>query len=164
MEERSPRRNGAGTVGLITAPARNKRSDRVKFLPRVDGRTLMARRWQELATNLIIDQGGEDHCSSAKLILVKRLAAVGAMLEEFEARYISGDAIDIDKYISLSQLAARLANSIGLSRKARTVPELSDYIASQGYASGLDDEQPRRGNRERLSRTIEHDAEEDDDD
>jgi hypothetical protein len=116
----------------------------VEFLPGIDGRTLMARRWQELATNLIVDQGGEESCSTTKLILLKRLAATAAMLEELEARYISSDPIDIDKYISLSQLAARLANTIGLARKAKSVPDLGEYING------------------RRSRVIEHDDAEDD--
>lgn len=166
MEDSRSTRNGAGKVGLITTPARSKRSDRVQFLPRVDGRTLMARRWQELASNLIGDAGGADHVSTAKMILLKRLAATAAMLEEIEARYISSAPVDVQEYIALSQLAARLANSVGLSRKARQVPDLNEYLASRNYANGHTNDEgdvPPRHRRVIRGRIIEHDDPSDED-
>jgi hypothetical protein len=113
----------------------------------------VARRWFDIAANILADQGGADHVSEARLHLVRRLAAVTTMAEQLEAKHVAGDPIDMDKYLSLVNAAVRLSNTIGLSRKAKQVPSLSEIEAE--YSA-------RNGNRR--VRLIEHDDEEDDDD
>jgi hypothetical protein len=146
-------------------PSRNKRSDRREHLPNIDGRTLLARRWQQHAADIISDQGGSD-ISTARLFLCKRLAAISAMVEDLEAAHVRGEPIDFNVYLSMVQVQVRLSNTLGLNRRTKKVLSPRDYLASQtnGYANGHTDDEddeaptPRRVIR---SRIIDH---EDDDD
>jgi len=90
--------------------------------------------------------------STARLFLCKRLAAVSAMIEEIEGKYVAGKKIDTAEYISLVQAATRLSNTIGINRRAKDItPPSLDEIENE-YGS-------RRSNgRVRL---IEHEEEDD---
>lgn len=66
--------------------------------------------------------------SEAKLHLVKRLAALVAMIEEIEASFIAGKKIDMDCYLSMVNASVRLTNTIGVARKSKIVPDLDDYL------------------------------------
>lgn len=65
------------------------------------------------------------------------------MVEDIEAAHVRGESIDINAYLSMVQVATRLANTIGLNRRTKKVLSPQEYLASQ---------------------TIEHDDGEDDDD
>lgn len=82
--------------------------------------------------------------STARLFLCKRLAALSAMIEEIEGKYVAGKKIDTPEYLSLVQTATRLSNTIGLKRRSKAIPNLDEYL---------------KGNRSHL---IEHDDGEDD--
>lgn len=132
-----------------SAPARSTRtrvSNHHELLPGVDGRTLVARRFRDLCANFISDQGGADQISEARLHLVRRLSAITAMIEELEAKYVRGESIDMDGYLSMVNTATRLSNTVGLNRKSKQVPDLDAYL------------------RNRRPTAIEHDDAEDDDD
>lgn len=84
--------------------------------------------------------------STARLFLCERLAAVSAMIEEIEGNYVAGKKIDTDAYLAMVNTAVRLSNTLGLNRRAKSVPDLGEYING------------------RRSRVVEHDDAEDDDD
>lgn len=117
-----------------SAPSRDRHA-RVEFLPNVDGRTQLARRWQQFASDIVADQGGADNVSTTRLFLCKRLAAVSAMIEDVEAAHLRGEPINHELHLSMIQTSVRLANTIGLNRKTKAVPTLEEYLGN-----------PRNGN------------------
>lgn len=91
--------------------------------------------------------------SEARLHLCKRLAAVNTMIEQLEAKFIAGESIDMDKYLAMVNTAVRLSNTLGLNRRTKSIPNPRDYLQGK-YGNG------NRNARVRLSRTIEHDPDE----
>lgn len=63
--------------------------------------------------------------------MVRRLASVTAMIEALEARYAAGEAINHDLHLSMIQTSVRLANTIGLNRKQKNIPDLETYLGSK---------------------------------
>jgi hypothetical protein len=88
----------------------------------------MARRWRDITLAIISDQGGLENISEARQHLVRRLAAITSMLEETEAKYVRGEPIDTDAYLSMVNTATRLSNTIGLNLRTKRVPDLGEYI------------------------------------
>jgi hypothetical protein len=123
-------------VGI--APVRRNRHARSRVtngsdvLPGVDGRTMIARRFYDVLQSLIADQAGLDRCSEAKLQLIRRFAASAVMAEELEAKLARGEQIDITQHAALSSTLVRLAQRIGIERRARNVtPSLNQYLAGK---------------------------------
>jgi hypothetical protein len=100
-------------------------------LPGVDGRTLLARRYQDLVANLTADAGGDAGMSEARRQLIRRFAALAVLAESTEARLALGEPIDLSEYCSISSTLVRLASRLGLNRAAKLVPQLRDYIEAK---------------------------------
>jgi hypothetical protein len=141
-----------------SAAARARTTNRDIYLPGVDGRSTVARRYHDITIAVISDQGGLDNMSELRLHLCKRAAAVNTLIEQMEARIVAGEPIEQDKYVSLIQASIRLSNTLGLNRKAKAVPDLDDYLRSKGYSTEPTSRRVIRG------QVIEHDDGEDDDD
>jgi hypothetical protein len=65
------------------------------------------------------------------LQLIRRFAMAVVMVEQIEARLIEGGSIDIDEHAKLSATLVKLSARIGLTRHAKQVPSLSEYLASR---------------------------------
>ncbi len=94
-------------------------------LPDVDGRSLIARRYRDIADAIIVDQGGADQCSESRLQLVRRFAAASVLAELLEARLARGEQIDITEHATLSSTLVRLAAKIGIDRVAKDIGIMS---------------------------------------
>jgi uncharacterized membrane protein YccC len=114
----------------LRAPALRARiTNHRDLLPGLDGRTSAARRFRDLVSRYIADQGGLDRCSEVKLGLMRRLAAIVVQAEQLEARMVNGEQIDISQLCTLASTTVRLSQRLGLERKQRDVtPSLSDLI------------------------------------
>jgi hypothetical protein len=100
-------------------------------LPDVDGRSVIARRFRDIANAVLADQSGADQCSEARRQLIRRFAAAAVLAERLESRLANGEQIDIAEHATLSSTLVRLAQRIGIDRVPRDVtPSLSEYIAS----------------------------------
>jgi hypothetical protein len=98
-------------------------------LPGVDGRSAVARRYRDLASQIVADQGGLDRCSEARLQLIRRFAAASVLAEQLEARLANGEGIDVAEHAALASTLVRLAAKIGIDRRAKpVVPSVRDYI------------------------------------
>ena len=54
------------------------------------------------------------------------------MLEDQEARYLSGNGVDLGEYCTLVNAQRRVLSDIGLERRVRDVtPKLSDYLEAK---------------------------------
>ena len=121
--------------------ARSRISNGVDLLPGIDGRSLVARRYRDIANAILADQSGSDQCSEARRQLIRRFAAASVIAEQLESRLANGETISIVEHSTLSSTLVRLAARIGIDRVPRDVtPSVSDYIAAISKTSTIDDE------------------------
>jgi hypothetical protein len=112
--------------------AKSRVSNGSDVLPNVDGRTMLARRYRDIAGALVADAGGVDSCSETKIQLIRRFSAAAVLAESLEARLANGEQIDIAEHALLSSTLVRIAQRIGMDRRAKTiVPTLSEYLGAR---------------------------------
>jgi hypothetical protein len=98
-------------------------------LPGVDGRTVIFRRFKDIARQIAKDQGGLEELSEVRLQLVRRFAAAAVTAERLEAKLADGGDLNIDEHSRLVSSMVRLAARIGVDRRSKNVtPMLSDYL------------------------------------
>ena len=109
--------------------ARSRVTNGSDVLPGVDGRSLIARRYHDISTAILADQGGPDDISESRLQLIRRFAAAAVLAEQMEARLANGEQIDITQHSTLSSTLVRLATRIGIDRRSRDItPTLTDLL------------------------------------
>jgi hypothetical protein len=110
--------------------ARSRISNGHDVLPNVDGRSIIARRYRDITTAILADQGGADVCSESRTQLIRRFAAAAVLAEQLESRLANGEQVDINEHATLSSTLVRLAQRIGIDRIPRDIsPTLSDIAA-----------------------------------
>ena len=73
-----------------------------------------------------------DQCSESRLQLVRRFAAAAVLAEQMESRLANGEQIDIQEHALLCSTLTRLAQRIGIERRAKEVtPSVSEYLAAK---------------------------------
>jgi len=108
---------------------RSRISNGRDLLPDVDGRSVIARRYRDIANAILVDQGGIDHCSESRKQLIRRFAAAAVLAEQLESRLANGEQVDIAEHATLSSTLVRLAQRIGIDRVPRDVtPSLAEYL------------------------------------
>ena len=111
------------------ASARSRISNGADILPDVDGRSAVARRYRDIAAQIIADMGGASQCAEARIQLIRRFAAAAVLAERLEAQLANGHSIDITDHALLCSNLVRLAQRIGIDRRSRdTTPSLSQYL------------------------------------
>jgi hypothetical protein len=109
--------------------ARSRVSNGRDMLPDIDGRSIVARRYRDIASAILVDQGGVDRCSESRIQLIRRFAAAAVLAEQLESRLANGEQIDIAEHATLSSTLVRLAQRIGIDRVARDIsPSLGDLL------------------------------------
>ena len=109
--------------------ARSRVSNGRDVLPNIDGRSLIARRYRDIVTAVVGDQGGIAHCSESRTQLIRRFAAAAVLAEQMESKLANGEEISIQDHALLCSTLVRVAQRIGIDRRARTiVPDLKDYL------------------------------------
>jgi hypothetical protein len=100
-----------------------------KFLPQVDGRSVLARRFRDIASALITDQGGPELLSEARNQIIRRMAAAATVSEQLEADTARGNPLDLNAHALLTNAICKCADRIGIDRRSKTVgPMLSDIL------------------------------------
>ena len=103
-----------------------------ELLPDIDGRSIIARRYRDIISAILVDQGGADQCSESRTQLIRRFAAAAVLAEQMESRLANGEQIDIQEHATLSSTLVRLAQRIGIDRVAKDItPSLDQYLANQ---------------------------------
>lgn len=117
------------------APARPEARSRITngqtILPNIDGRSVVARRYRDLCAALVTDSGGIEACSESRLQLIRRFAALAVQAEALEARLANGEQIDLSEHALISSTLVRLVSRLGIARRAKTVPSLTEYLAAK---------------------------------
>ena len=137
MRRRSPRHR--------SSKQRSRMTNGTALLPDIDGRSAIARRLKDITSAIVADQGGAEQCSESRLQLVRRFAAAAVIAEQMESRLANGEQIDIEEYALLCSTLTRLAQRIGIDRRAKDVtPSLSEYLAENyGQQRAQSDEEAR---------------------
>ena len=101
---------------------------RTKFLSLgdLDGRTGAAKRVRDLIRQIETDLGSDP--STAQRQIITRVALTSVMIEDVEARYLRGQAIDPLIHATLCNSLRRLLETIGLQRVPRDVSPSLDQI------------------------------------
>jgi hypothetical protein len=109
--------------------ARSRVSNGADILPDVDGRSLVARRFRDIASAITGDQGGAAHLSEARLQLIRRFSAASVLAEQMESDLANGKPVNIQDHALLCSTLVRVARQIGVNRIPRTVvPTLDEYL------------------------------------
>jgi hypothetical protein len=109
--------------------ARSRVTNGGDVLPGVDGRSVIARRYHDIASQILVDQGGADCCSESRKQLVRRFAAAAVLAEQMEARLAKGENIDVGEHALLVSTLVRVAQRIGIERRSKNVtPTVRDYL------------------------------------
>jgi hypothetical protein len=104
---------------------------RLMTLGDLDGRTNAAKAAKALIADLESDLGGADRLSAGERVIVGRAAVSTAMIEDMEARWLSGRPLDVAAYCALVNVQRRLLTTVGLQRRPRDVtPDLAAYVAA----------------------------------
>jgi len=134
------RQNGSGVEGRDSGPekrsvrggiagrkdyARDKLTNGSKTLPDTDGRL-------RIAATILVDQGGAERCSESHRRLIRRFSAACVLAEDLEGRLARGEEIDVERHALLCSTLTRLAQRIGIDRRAKNItPSLSEYLTLQ---------------------------------
>lgn len=133
-------RKALGQFGEVTPNNRSRLTNGRRILPGVDMRSELGRRYRDIAGAIVSDQGGAEHCSEARLQLIRRFAAAAVLAEQREADLANGAKIDINEHALLVSSLCRVARQIGVDRIARTItPTLRDYLEGKEVS---DDQHP----------------------
>jgi hypothetical protein len=119
--------------------ARTRVTNGEDILPGVDGRSIIARRYRDIAAAIAADQGGADRLSEARLQLIRRFAAAACLAEQMEARLANGEQINITEHALLVSTLVRVTQRIGINRIPRNItPTLAEYFEQRDTAHEVD--------------------------
>ena len=119
--------------------AKSRVSNGTEILPGVDGRSLVARRYRDITSAVIADQGGLARMSEARQQLIRRFAAAAVIAEQIEAKLANGEAVNIQEHALLSSTLTRLATRIGIDRRMRNItPSLQEYLAMKDQEDAVE--------------------------
>jgi hypothetical protein len=123
----------ADTPVLVPRRTRTRRGKvRLISLDALDARTAAARAARELIAMLSTDLGGDEQLSAGERQLVQRAAMCGAIVADFEARWVAGEPIALNEYLSAVNVQRRVLATLGLRREPRDVtPSLDQVIAEE---------------------------------
>jgi hypothetical protein len=93
----------------------------------IDGRSVDARRYRDVAIALADDLGGQDKLSESSKILVRQAAALTVQVEGLQSKIVAGADVDIEQLTRLSNSLSRMLHRLGL--KKRAVRKLSPLAA-----------------------------------
>lgn len=85
----------------------------------VDGRTLPARRYRSVCSEIASDIGGNP--SAGQWLIIQRAAGLTVQCELLDASILSGEAVDVAAYTTLTNSLVRTLKTLGLERRAKDI-------------------------------------------
>jgi hypothetical protein len=132
----APRRPRAADALSKERTKTRKGKARLLTLDALDYRTAAYAAARKLIATLSSDLGGDDQLSEGERQLVTRTALVGAIVSDFEARWVAGQKIELGDYLQACRTQCRLLALLGLQRRPRDVTptwaDLAAEIAKEG--------------------------------
>lgn len=106
---------------------RTRKGTGAVVLTGIDGRSLLARRFREIASGIESDLGGD--LTEAQRHLVARAATLAIWCEERETELGEGGEFDAGQYATISNALRRLLSDLGLERRLKdATPTLEQYL------------------------------------
>lgn len=108
----------AASAGTAKRPltVRSKATNDPLMLRGVDGRSVVARRYRDVAIALADDLGGQDRLSEPTKILVRQAAALTVQVESLQAKIVTGEDVDLEQLTRLSNVLGRTLQRLGLKK------------------------------------------------
>ena len=100
-----------------------------QWLASLDARTSVAQAMRARYTEITNELGGEQSLSYLQRSLIARYMWAEYWIQQQEQAMAQGEAVDIGKYVQASNNLVGLSNKLGLSRVAKDVPSLGEYLA-----------------------------------
>ena len=97
----------------------------------IDGRSVDARRYRDVAIALADDLGGQDKLNESCKILVRQAAALTVQVEGLQSKIVAGGDVDLEQLTRLSNVLGRTLQRLGIKRRASPVPTIADYLAAR---------------------------------
>jgi hypothetical protein len=96
----------------------------------VDGSSVVARRYRDVAISLADDCGGADKLSESTKIMIRHAAGLAVAVEQLQARIVAGDDVDIAQLVRLSNVLGRTLQRLGLKKpKAKPTSPLAEHFS-----------------------------------
>ena len=102
------------------------------WLEKLDGRTRMAQAARQRLEVLQDDLGGHSALSYQERSLCRRAVFLEMLLEQRESALAEGREIDEGSHTQSINALMGVWKALGLKRRARDVPSVSDYIQAKG--------------------------------
>jgi hypothetical protein len=138
MELSSNSGSDQARFGRMPKARKSRITNSKDLLPNIDGRSVIARRYRDIANAILIAQGGVDQCSESRQQLIRRFAAAAVLAEQLESRLANGEEIDIAVHSTLASTLVRLATRIGIDRTRREVNSIGDLMREAGRTGAAD--------------------------
>jgi hypothetical protein len=88
----------------------------------VDGRSLIARRFKELAAAIALDLAGElDELTEAQRQLIRTASGLIVLREDLDTKIANGEQVDVAEYVHISNGLRRVLATIGLERRPKDI-------------------------------------------
>ena len=127
-------------IGSRKRAARSRISNGTAVLD-ADGRSAVSRRYRDICAAVVADQGGAD-LAEVRLQMIRRFAACCVIAEGMEAKLAAGETINVGEHALLTSSMVRVAQRIGIDRRAREIlPSLGRYLEAKA-TSYVDDAEP----------------------
>jgi len=95
----------------------------------VNGNSLAARRFREIVGNLADDVGGPDKVSEPQKIAIRQIATMTMRIEALQAQVLTGEFVDDEELVRLSNAVARLLHRLGLKKRPERKLSVPEYLA-----------------------------------
>jgi hypothetical protein len=136
----APRPHSQDSSVVVARPltVRSATTNDPLLLRGVDGRSMVARRYRDVAIALADDLGGQDKLSEPSKILVRQAAAMTVQVESLQSKIVSGEDVNLEQLTRLSNVLGRTLQRLGLKRpRARPTGVLAAHFAQPPKAAAL---------------------------
>jgi hypothetical protein len=82
----------------------------------VDGRSVVARRYRDIACALASELGGQDQLSEPAKLLIRQAAALTVQVEQVQAKIVAGEDVDLEQLTRLSNSSLRTLQRLGIKK------------------------------------------------
>jgi hypothetical protein len=124
--------NGAGTANLPKRSRTRQGKARLLTLDALDARTAAYAAATKLIDTLSRDLG--EDLSEGERQLVTRVAMTGAIVADFEARWVAGEQIVLSDYLQACRTQCRLLALLGLARRPKDITDPLQYARERELA------------------------------
>jgi hypothetical protein len=97
----------------------------------IDGRSVDARRYRDVAIALADDLGGQDKLNESSKILVRQAAALTVQVEGLQSKIVSGDDVNLEQLTRLSNVLGRTLQRLGIRKRVAPAPTIAEYLAAR---------------------------------